>query len=77
MLPESSSTPGTTLSYSQLMDQIDRVRQQLDQWNGGESGKALEQGDVVSMSLVNSAEFAVSFLAVGAHRFISVDLYFA
>lgn len=65
LLPASAPTPNLTLSYTQLAQLIDTLRSQLDSWdyNGG-----LKQGDVVSMSLVNGAEFAVAFLGVTAHR---------
>ncbi|KAK4705152.1 oxalate---CoA ligase, partial [Phenoliferia sp. Uapishka_3] len=65
----SSPTPGLTLSYPQLAGLIHQLRHALDAWDGN-----LAKGDVVSMSFINSVEFAACFLGVGAHRCVAAPL---
>lgn len=66
LLPASASPANVKLSYNDLGRFVDSVRQQLDEWDS-----KLQVGDVVSMSLINSAEFAAAFLGIGAHRSVA------
>ncbi|KAK4056181.1 hypothetical protein OIO90_002912 [Microbotryomycetes sp. JL221] len=69
LLPQSARPGNVSLSYNELGALVDSVRTQLDSWTGN-----LQVGDVVSMSLINSAEFAAAFLGVGAHRCVAAPL---
>ena len=64
ILPPSAtrSNATETISFSAFSAAIDGFRAQL-----AELGVLSEQ-DAVSMSLINSAEFVVAFIAVGLHR---------
>lgn len=63
LLPASvASTPNLTLSYDKLASLITSFRLQLT------AQTSLQVGDVISMSLINSTEFAAAFLGVTAHR---------
>ncbi|ORY43940.1 peroxisomal-coenzyme A synthetase [Leucosporidium creatinivorum] len=72
LLPASASLGPLSLSYSNLTHLIHSLRDQLDKWEGPNG--PLNQGDVVSISLGNGIEFALSFLGVGAHRCIAAPL---
>ena len=51
-----------TLSYSAFSSAIDDFRIELEKLG------VLDEQDAVSMSLINSPEFVVAFIAVGMHR---------
>ncbi|KAM0747492.1 acetyl-CoA synthetase-like protein [Meredithblackwellia eburnea MCA 4105] len=67
VLPSSSPTPNLAISYAQLAELVTSLRQQL-------APVGLNKGDVVSMSLVNSSEFAAAFIGVANNRCISAPL---
>lgn len=59
--------PGLTISYSEFADQCCAIQQQL-------SSLGLGSGSAVSLSLPNSYEFAVIFIAVTGQRCIAAPL---
>lgn len=67
ILPASSNL-NSTLSYTKLESLVNSIRDALDKWSGRSGTRPLAVGDVVSMSLVNSTEFAAAFLGITAHR---------
>jgi acyl-CoA synthetase (AMP-forming)/AMP-acid ligase II len=71
ILPPSAGR-SQTISYSELKTHIGSFISQLDSWDG--PAGPLQAGDTVSMSLVNGAEFVVSFLGVGGHRSVGAPL---
>lgn len=63
VLPPSATDAGIQeISYDEFSSAIDDFRSQLDKLG------LLQAQDAVSMSLINSAEFVVAFIAVGLHR---------
>lgn len=64
ILPPTSTGDGSTqtISYSEFSAAIDDFRKQL------EALGILSLQDAVSMSLINSIEFVVAFIATGLHR---------
>lgn len=61
--PSATGTSKTeTISFTEFSDAIEDFRKQL------EALGILSEQDAVSMSLINSFEFVVAFIAVGMHR---------
>ena len=60
--PSATDSDIQEISFNEFSAAIDDFRSQLDGLG------LLEAQDAVSMSLINSAEFVVAFIAVGLHR---------
>lgn len=66
LLPPSATGTGSTdtISFKEFSAAIEDFRKSL------ESLGILSEQDAVSMSLINSFEFVVAFIAVGMHRWV-------
>lgn len=66
LLPPSATGTGSTdtISFSEFTAAIEDFRKQL------EGLGILSEQDAVSMSLINSFEFVVAFIATGMHRYV-------
>ena len=66
LLPPSATGTGSTdtISFSEFSAAIEDFRKQL------EGLGILSEQDAVSMSLINSFEFVVAFIATGMHRYV-------
>jgi acyl-CoA synthetase (AMP-forming)/AMP-acid ligase II len=64
LLPPTATASGKTetISFTEFSAAVDDFRQQLDALG------LLQEQDAVSMSLINSFEFVVAFIATGLHR---------
>lgn len=66
LLPPSATGTGSidTITFSEFSAAIEDFRKQL------EGLAILSEQDAVSMSLINSFEFVVAFIATGMHRYV-------
>lgn len=62
VIPPADNAPQVDISYSSLRRLVFNLRDTLRTQLG------VQQGDVVAMSVVNSVEFVVGFIATGAAR---------
>lgn len=68
VIPPADNVPQVDISYSSLRRLVFNLRDTLRTQLG------VQQGDVVAMSVVNSVEFVVGFIATGAARAVSAPL---
>ncbi|KAG9040815.1 hypothetical protein FS837_013058 [Tulasnella sp. UAMH 9824] len=71
VLPPADNVPQVDISYSSLRRLVFNLRDTLRTQLG------VQKGDVIAMSIVNSVEFVVGFIATGAASVVIVDKFSA